>query len=51
MILSAIVAKLKRRSQDDFKSRHFEAGLIVRSWPTADHPLLGSSRLKCRSAS
>ncbi len=34
MILSAITAKLKRRSKDDFKGRHFEAGLIVQavSW-------------------
>ena len=31
MILSAIAAKLKRRSKDDFKGRHFEAGLIVQS--------------------
>ncbi len=26
MILSAIAAKLKRRSKDDFKGSHFEAG-------------------------
>jgi transposase, IS6 family len=34
MILSAIAAKLKRRSKDDFKGRHFEASLIVQavSW-------------------
>jgi len=34
MILSAIAAKLKSRSKDDFKGRHFEAGLIVQavSW-------------------
>ncbi len=34
MILNAIAAKLKRRSKDDFKGRHFEAGLIVQavSW-------------------
>ena len=34
MILSAIAAKLKRRSKDDFRGRHFEAGLIVQavSW-------------------
>ena len=34
MILSAIAAKLKRRSKDDFKGRHFEAALIVQavSW-------------------
>ena len=31
MILSAIAAKLKRRSKDDFKGRHFEAGLIVQA--------------------
>jgi IS6 family transposase len=34
MILSAIADKLKRRSKDDFKGRHFEASLIVQavSW-------------------
>ena len=34
MILSVIAAKLKRRSKNDFKGRHFEAGLIVQavSW-------------------
>src|SRR3954466_11027372 len=34
MILSAIAAKLKRRSKDDFRGRHFEAALIVQavSW-------------------
>ena len=34
MILNAIAAKLKRRSRDDFKSRHFEASLILQavSW-------------------
>src|SRR4051795_919056 len=34
MILNAIAAKLKRRSEDDFKGRHFEAALIVQavSW-------------------
>ena len=34
MILSAIAAKLKRRSKDDIKGRHFEASLIVQavSW-------------------
>ena len=34
MILSAIASKLKSRSKDDFKGRHFEAGLIVQavSW-------------------
>jgi len=34
MILNAIAAKLKSRSKDDFKGRHFEAGLIVQaiSW-------------------
>src|SRR3712207_4633893 len=34
MILNAIAAKLKRRSKDDFKGRHFEATLIVQavSW-------------------
>ena len=29
MILSAIAAKLKSRSKDDFKGRHFEAGLTI----------------------
>ena len=29
MILSAIAEKLKRRSKNDFKGRHFEASLIV----------------------
>jgi len=33
MILSAIAAKLKRRSKDDFKDRHFEAELIGRRSP------------------
>jgi transposase, IS6 family len=34
MILSAIAEKLKRRSRDDFKGRHFQASLIVQavSW-------------------
>jgi transposase, IS6 family len=34
MILSAIAAKLRRRSKDDFRGRHFEAALIVQavSW-------------------
>ncbi len=34
MILNAIAAKLKRRSKDDFKGRHFEAALILQavSW-------------------
>jgi transposase, IS6 family len=34
MILSAIADKLKHRSKDDFKGRHFEASLIVQavSW-------------------
>src|SRR4051794_5851284 len=31
MILSAIAKKLKRRSKDDFKGRHFEASLIVQA--------------------
>ncbi len=33
-ILNAIAAKLKNRSKDDFKGRHFEAALIVQavSW-------------------
>src|SRR3954466_10466567 len=34
MILNALVEKLKRRSKDDFKGRHFEASLILQaaSW-------------------
>jgi hypothetical protein len=34
VILSAIAEKLKRRSKDDFKGRHFDASLIVQavSW-------------------
>src|SRR3954451_14002574 len=34
MILSAIAEKLKRRSKDDFKGRHFGASLILQavSW-------------------
>jgi len=34
MILSALVEKLKRRSKDDFKGRHYEATLILQavSW-------------------
>src|SRR4051794_25419120 len=34
MILSAIAEKLKRRSKDDFKGRHFEASLMLQavSW-------------------
>jgi CheY-like chemotaxis protein/HPt (histidine-containing phosphotransfer) domain-containing protein len=38
MILSAIAEKLKRRSKDDFKGRHFEATLILRAAP-ANSPL------------
>jgi hypothetical protein len=40
MILSAIADKLKRRSKDDFKGRHFEASLILEavSWCLL-HPL------------
>ena len=34
MILSAIAERLKRRSKDDFKGRHFQASLILQavSW-------------------
>ena len=34
MILNALVEKLKHRSKDDFKGRHFEASLILQavSW-------------------
>src|SRR6187551_1095886 len=40
MILNALVEKLKRRSKDDFKGRHFEATLILQavSWYLR-HPL------------
>ena len=31
MILSALVERLKRRSKDDFKGRHFEATLILQA--------------------
>jgi transposase, IS6 family len=31
VILSAIAEKLKRRSQEDFKGRHFEASLILQA--------------------
>ena len=31
MILSAIAERLKRRSKDDFKGRHFEAPLILQA--------------------
>ena len=34
MILNALVERLKRRSRDDFKGRHFEASIILQavSW-------------------
>ena len=38
MILNALVEKLKRRSKDDFKGRHFEAAL---------DQVPNSGRLKC----
>ena len=31
MILNALVEKLKRRSKDDFKGRHYEATLILQA--------------------
>jgi len=31
MILNALVERLKRRSKDDFKGRHYEATLIVQA--------------------
>ena len=31
MILSAIAERLRRRSKDDFKGRHFEAPLILQA--------------------
>jgi hypothetical protein len=31
MILSVIAERLKRRSKDDFKGRHFEASLILQA--------------------
>jgi hypothetical protein len=38
MLLNALVEKLKRRSKDDFKGRHFEATLILQavSWYLRD---------------
>jgi transposase-like protein len=33
MILNALVERLKRRSKDDFKGRHFEATLILQAVP------------------
>jgi hypothetical protein len=45
MILNALVEKLKRRSKDDFKGRHFEATLILQaaSWylRNVDCPISG----------
>jgi hypothetical protein len=45
VILSAIAEKLKRRSKDDFKGRHFEASLILQavSWYLRYPPSLGQS--------
>ena len=53
MILSAIAEKLRRRSKDDFRGRHFEAPLILQavcwylryplSWPNL--------RAHCRTVS
>jgi transposase, IS6 family len=31
MLLNAVVEKLKRRSKDDFKGRHYEAALILQA--------------------
>ncbi len=31
MVLNAIAEKRKRPSKDDFKGRHFEAGLVVQA--------------------
>jgi hypothetical protein len=31
VILNALVEKLKRRSKDDFKGRHYEATLILQA--------------------
>src|SRR5690349_2739953 len=40
MILSAIADRLKRRSKDDFKGRHFEAPLILQAvWWCLRYPL------------
>ena len=62
MILSAIAEKLRRRSKDDFKGRHFEAPLIERRLRSFRKPHCGSiridetyikirsqNRLRCRS--
>ena len=47
MILSAIAEKLKRRSKDDFKGRHFEASLILQavSWYLRWHRQVSGSGL------
>ena len=43
MILSAIADRLKRRSKDDFKGRHFEVSLILQAvcWYLRYSPSLG----------
>ncbi len=45
MILSAIAEKLKRRSKNYFKRRHFEASLILQAvcWYLRYPPSLGQS--------
>ncbi len=52
MILNAIAAKLKRRSKDDFKGRHFEAGLnlFLKSEADREHPVLLADRPGTREA-
>jgi hypothetical protein len=59
MILNALVEKLKRRSKDDFKGRHYEATLILQavSWylrytlSYRDMPVPSRTRLRCSSKS
>ena len=51
MILNALVEKLKRRSKDDFKGRHFEATLILQavSWYLR-YPLATVTSKSCSSS-
>ena len=50
MILSAIAERLKRRSNEDFKGRHFEASLLPQavSWDLR-YPLSLGQSLSIRS--
>ena len=56
MILNALVERLKRRSKDDFKGRHFEASLILQavSWYLRYGPVANSGvgrRMGCADPS